>query len=115
MRVKGSKTTSLVEVLRRRAPAGVAQTALALVTLAFVIAPPARAQRRPAPPPAPKAVTVKTHPNAAVWLDDVRRGTAGADGTLELKQVSPGAHRLRVRASGFAEQSFPLLPAQRGL
>ena len=93
-----------------------AQTLLVLVTLAFINAPPAPAQKKGATPNAapPKTVTLKTHPNAAVWLDDVRRGTTDANGSLEMK-VSPGVHRLRVRALGYAEQSFPLLPAQRGL
>ena len=118
MRVKRLETTSLADVPRSHARAGFARTLLILVSTLLIIAPPALAQRRPAPAqkkPAAKSVTVKTHPGAWVWLDNVRRGTANADGVLELKTVSPGAHTLRVRASGYAEQSFPLLAAQRGL
>ncbi len=89
-------------------------TLLILVSTLLITAPPAPAQRRPAPKPAAKSVTVKTHPGAWVWLDDVRRGTANAEGVLELKNISPGSHTLRVRASGYSEQSFPLLAAQRG-
>src|SRR5918998_357251 len=95
--------------------ASLTRTLLALVSILLITAPPALAQQNPAPRPAAKSVTVKTHPGAWVWLDDVRRGTANAEGVLEMKTVSPGAHTLRVRASGYAEQSFPLLPAQRGL
>ena len=115
MNFKRPQATPLVEALRILAHAGVAQTVLVLVTLAFINAPPAPAQKQgAAPKAATQTVTLKTHPNAAVWLDDVRRGTTDTNGALEMK-VSPGVHRLRVRANGYAEQSFPLLPAQRGL
>ncbi|HEX6622351.1 MAG TPA: tetratricopeptide repeat protein, partial [Pyrinomonadaceae bacterium] len=104
-----------VNNLNARFLSTVVQTLLVLVTLALINAPPAPAQKKGATPKAAaQTVTLKTHPNAAVWLDDVRRGTTDAQGSLEMK-VSPGVHRLRVRAGGYAEQSFPLLPAQRGL
>ncbi|HEX8143969.1 MAG TPA: tetratricopeptide repeat protein [Pyrinomonadaceae bacterium] len=62
-----------------------------------------------------KTITVRTEPEATVWLDEVRRGTADANGTLEIKSVAAGRHTLRVRASGFKERTMALLPAQRGL
>src|SRR5205085_10014469 len=58
-------------------------------------------------------IVVRTEPNAAVWLDEVRRGTTDATGQLEIKQVSAGRHTLRVRAKGFGERVVPLLPTER--
>jgi tetratricopeptide (TPR) repeat protein len=58
-------------------------------------------------------VNISTQPGAVVWLDEVRRGVADAEGKLSLK-VTPGRHSLRVRAKGFAEKSLTLLPTQRG-
>lgn len=60
-----------------------------------------------------RTITVSTQPGAAVWVDDVRRGTTDAGGKLQLK-LTPGAHALRVRADGFAERTLALLPSQRG-
>ncbi|MGH9944246.1 MAG: tetratricopeptide repeat protein [Pyrinomonadaceae bacterium] len=67
-----------------------------------------------APAKSATSVTVATEPNAVVWLDEVRRGTADASGQFELKNVSAGRRSLRVRAKGFAERTLALLPAQRG-
>ncbi len=119
MRIERGRTNSFADDLRSLLHASAAQTVLACLitfTLALISTPAALAQRKgaAAKPPA-RGIIVKTHPNAIVWLDNVRRGTANADGTLELKQVTRGAHTLRVRASGFAEQSFALLPTQRGV
>lgn len=61
-----------------------------------------------------KSVTVQTEAEAAVWLDEVRRGTTDAEGRLEIKNVSAGRHTLRVRAAGFKEKVLTLLPTQRG-
>lgn len=74
------------------------------------------AQRRPNPDPAGKerALTVITEPNAIVWVDEIRRGTTDAGGTLALVKVSAGAHRLRVRAAGFKELTMSLTAGQRG-
>src|SRR5919107_521749 len=58
-------------------------------------------------------VNVSTQQGAAVWVDEVRRGTADAEGKLQLK-LTPGRHSLRVRANGFAERTLALLPTQRG-
>ena len=60
-----------------------------------------------------RTITVSTQPNAAVWVDEVRRGSTDASGKLQLK-LTPGRHSLRVRASGFAERTLTLLPSQRG-
>ena len=58
-------------------------------------------------------ITVSTQPGAVVWVDEVRRGAADAEGKLSLK-LTPGRHALRVRAKGFAERTLALLPTQRG-
>jgi cytochrome c-type biogenesis protein CcmH/NrfG len=58
-------------------------------------------------------VNVSTQPGAFVWVDEVRRGTADAEGKLQLK-LTPGRHTLRVRANGFAERTLALPPTQRG-
>jgi tetratricopeptide (TPR) repeat protein len=108
--------------------------ALAFCAVTFC-APGAWAQRRkPAPSPKPAAksaakpsasktaakpsaaagvVNLSTQPGAVVWVDEVRRGAADAEGKLQLK-VTPGRHALRVRATGYAERTLPLLPTQRG-
>src|SRR5215210_3085733 len=63
--------------------------------------------------PSAGVVNLDTQPGAVVWVDEVRRGAADAEGKLQLK-LTPGRHTLRVRAAGYAERSVPLLPTQRG-
>ncbi|MDT5296247.1 MAG: protein O-GlcNAc transferase [Acidobacteriota bacterium] len=58
-------------------------------------------------------LNVSTQPGALIWVDDVRRGAADAEGKLQLK-LTPGRHALRVRAGGFAERTLALPPTQRG-
>ena len=58
-------------------------------------------------------VNISTQPGAVVWVDEVRRGAADAEGKLQLKLTS-GRHSLRVRANGFAERTLAVLPTQRG-
>lgn len=64
--------------------------------------------------PSTKSTTIRTEPDAIVWLDEVRRGVTDASGRLTLANVPAGRHVLRVRASGFKERTLPLLPTQRG-
>ncbi len=59
------------------------------------------------------SLTITTEPNAAVWIDEVRRGTTDASGKLALTKVSPGRHTMRVRASGFKETTTAVLPGRR--
>ena len=61
-----------------------------------------------------RTITVKTEPNAVVWLDNVRYGTADASGKFTIKTVAGGAHTIRVRADGFNETTKPLTIAQSG-
>lgn len=58
-------------------------------------------------------VNISTQPGAVVWVDEVRRGVADAEGRLSLKLAS-GRHSLRVRAKGFAEKTLTLAATQRG-
>ena len=60
-------------------------------------------------------LVITTEPNAIVWIDEIRRGTADASGKLSLTKVSPGRHTVRVRASGFKETSVALAPGRRSL
>lgn len=59
-------------------------------------------------------LTVRSEPNAIVWLDEIRRGVTDATGKLALEKLTPGRHTLRVRAMGFKERTLTLLPTQRG-
>ena len=60
-------------------------------------------------------LTITTEPNAAVWIDEIRRGTTDASGKLIVNKVAAGRHSLRVRANGFKESVTPLLPGRRTL
>ena len=61
-----------------------------------------------------RTLTVVTEPGAAVWLDEIRRGTTDNLGKLLVNKVSAGAHTLRVRANRFKEATLPVSPAARG-
>lgn len=54
-------------------------------------------------------LVVHTEPRAAVWLNDLRRGTTDDSGSLAIQNVAAGRHTLRVRAQGFREQTVPVL------
>lgn len=90
---------------------------IALIALAVTPAPAQRRGRAARPAAAAqgsaRAVTIKTQPGAIVWVDEVRRGVADAEGQLQLT-LAPGRRSLRVRAAGFAEHTQALLPTQRG-
>lgn len=68
-----------------------------------------------APLSSAKSLVIATEPNAIIWIDDIRRGVTDGSGKLELKNVSPGGHVLRVRATGFKETSSPLIAARRSV
>ena len=61
------------------------------------------------------ALVVTTEPNAIVWIDEIRRGTTDASGKLSLSKLSPGGHKVRVRAAGFRESTTPLAPGSRAI
>ncbi len=75
-------------------------------------APPAAA--RSSSPAARREIVVQTAPNAFVWIDDLRRGTADASGTLRITPMPAGRRTLRARAHGFREATVTLTPARRG-
>ena len=74
---------------------------------------PAKPSTKTATKPTSNILNISTQPGAVVWVDEVRRGAADAEGKLALK-LSSGRHALRVRAKGFAERTLALLPTQRG-
>lgn len=87
---------------------------VSLVVLLFVSS--ATAQRHAtSSPPRSSAFVISTEPGAVVWIDEIRLGVSDSSGRLELKNVSPGRHVVRVRASGFKEATVPLLPGKRTL
>lgn len=70
-------------------------------------------QKRPAQTSrASTSLTIKAEPNAAVWVDEIRRGTTDASGKLLLDKLSPGRHTVRVRANGFKEVSTTWIPGK---
>lgn len=77
-----------------------------LVALFFLAVPATHAQT---------ALTITTEPNAAIWIDEIRRGTTDASGKLIVNKVSASRHSVRVRANGFKETVTPLLPGRRAL
>ena len=88
-----------------------------LAGILLVISVVALGQRRSRPAPAPSAartLTILTEANAAIWIDEIRRGTTDNGGKLEMVKVSSGAHTLRVRAVGFKEATMPIAATQRG-
>ncbi|HEX7315128.1 MAG TPA: tetratricopeptide repeat protein [Pyrinomonadaceae bacterium] len=74
---------------------------------------PAKPQTKSASTSSSGTLTLSTEPGAVVWVDELRRGAADAEGKLTLK-LTPGRHALRVRAKGFAEHTMALLPTRRG-
>lgn len=62
-----------------------------------------------------RTVTVLTEPNAAVWVNDIKRGVTDSSGKLTIKFVPAGAQKVRVRAYSFKETTQSLLPTQNQL
>lgn len=91
---------------------------IVLLTIPFVCAHNSLAQHRtrrtPATSSSSRSITIRTEPNAIVWIDEVRRGVTDREGKLVIKTAAAGRRILRVRASGFKETSIVLLPARRG-
>lgn len=63
-------------------------------------------------PTAARSLTVVTKPKAAVWLNDLRRGTTDETGVLKIEKIAGAPKKLRVRAVGFAEKTI-VLPAMQ--
>ena len=64
--------------------------------------------------PKARSLTIITQPNSTVWINDVRFGTAGADGRLPIVTAATGRAVIKVRADGFQETTKALLPADSG-
>jgi tetratricopeptide (TPR) repeat protein len=62
-----------------------------------------------------RSLAISTEPNTIIWIDEIRRGVTDDSGKLELNNVSPGGHLLRVRATGFKETSSPLIAGRRSV
>ncbi|MDQ3818988.1 MAG: tetratricopeptide repeat protein [Acidobacteriota bacterium] len=92
--------------------------AIAAILFTLLSAPKAFAQRTrkktAAVSASTKSITIHSEPSAAVWLDEVRRGSTDGAGLLKLEKVSSGRHTLRLRAGRFRERTIPVLPTQRG-
>ena len=61
-----------------------------------------------------RTITIITEPKAIVWIDEIRRGMTDDGGRLSSVKLSAGVHNLRLRATGFKENSTPIAAAQRG-
>lgn len=61
-----------------------------------------------------RIITVITEPKATVWIDDIRRGAADEAGSLTIKNIAPGIHKIRLRADGFKETTQNLNALQKG-
>lgn len=79
---------------------------LVVVLAVLLLAPGIRAQ---------SGLVITSEPNAIVWIDEVRRGTTDASGTLSITKVTARRHTVRVRATGFKEVTAVLLPGRRAL
>ena len=86
---------------------------LLLTAALFLVFSPSTQTQKTTTRSAAPALVVTSEPNAIVWIDEIRRGSTDASGTLALAKVLPGRHTLRVRATGFKETTTPLLPGHR--
>ncbi len=59
-----------------------------------------------------RSLTVATKPKAAVWLNDLRRGTTDETGVLKIEKIVSAPKKLRVRAVGFQEKTVVLAATQ---
>ena len=106
----------LFRVCRARKP-GVWLAFAGLVILSLLSPTAIFSQRRnsSAPLTPAKSFVITTEPDAIIWIDEIRRGVTNASGKLELKNISPGRHVLRVRAIGFKETSAPMIAGKRSV
>ena len=73
----------------------------------------AQTVRKPATPVF-RTISIVSEPGAKVWLDGVYFGKVTADGSLTIKTVSTGVHRLRLRLDGFSPKEQAVAATQRG-
>jgi PEGA domain len=66
--------------------------------------------RPPPPPPSAGPVTLKSTPaEAQVYLDGKLVGTTNAEGELQLLQVAPGTHNVRLARAGYEDYEETLM------
>ncbi|HKP37348.1 MAG TPA: tetratricopeptide repeat protein [Pyrinomonadaceae bacterium] len=87
---------------------------IALVLSCFGLSVTAQPQRGEAGSGSSRSLTVVTEPKAAVWVDEIRRGSTNDLGRLVVNKIANGAHTLRVRANGFKEATMPISAMARG-
>ncbi|QQS32254.1 MAG: tetratricopeptide repeat protein [Acidobacteriota bacterium] len=87
---------------------------LAFLVLLIAASAAAAQAKRAEPAPNFRNITIITEPRAVIWLDGVRFGRTNESGKLEIKTVSTGAHKLRIRADGFRESNTNITAVQRG-
>lgn len=73
----------------------------------------AQTVRKPAVQPF-RTINVIATPGAKVFLDGVYFGKVAADGSLAIKTVSTGAHKLKLRLDGHNPKEQAITAAQRG-
>ncbi|MBA2379361.1 MAG: tetratricopeptide repeat protein [Blastocatellia bacterium] len=82
-----------------------------VLLLALIFAPALAAS---AQVPAERRLTIISEPDAAVWINDVRFGTTGDDGRLEIRIKQARRLTIRVRADGFKEATQAILATRTG-
>lgn len=82
------------------------------IAIVFAVAETAAQVRTPAPNL--RSLTVKSEPNARVWIDGVLYGRTGDTGSLTIDTVAAGRRSIRVRAEGFKDGQKVVLPVQSG-
>lgn len=75
----------------------------------------AQIKKKAVPIPETRTVTVISEPSTILWIDDVRYGRTGKDGSLAVKTVARGSHVLRLRADGFKEITKRITASQQGI
>lgn len=52
-----------------------------------------------------RPITIRTEPNAQIFIDGVSYGRTGDDGTLKIRKLSTEVHAVKVRCDGFKEKT----------
>lgn len=98
----------------RRSKRSIALACFCLFSLFAVVAS-AQVRKKAVPIPETRTITVVSEPSTILWIDDVRYGKTGKDGSLAVKTVARGSHILRLRADGFKEITKRITAAQQGI
>jgi tetratricopeptide (TPR) repeat protein len=117
MRMRNIVAKILTRTVSRARTPGIWLALAGFVALSLLSPTAMFSQRRnsSAPLPTRRSLVIATEPNAIIWIDEIRRGITDASGKLELNNISPGRHVLRVRATGFKETSAPIIAGRRSV